>query len=148
MSAAEKIEALETTANVTSLPCFSIRTFREFMQDEKVWGKQDQAVELADMVIHVRDNSVITSYATSAGLVEQSESIELVEDLMLQEHTDKATVYIESGTVSAVNEHSLTRYVRTLKGDPTFAFNGRKHSNQLADIIQAREVNSPKDLVI
>lgn len=148
MSAAQKIEALETTANVTSLPCFSISTFREFMQDEKVWGKQDQTVELADMVVHVRDQSVITTYSTSAAMAEASESIELIEDLMLNQHSDKATVYVESGTVSAIDEHSVTRYTRTVKGRPDFAFNGRKHSNQLVDIMQARELNSPKDLVV
>lgn len=141
-------EKMENVANLTRLPCFSIASFRSFMEDEKVWGKTADSVYMDDVLIHVRDGGVITSYTNDEATRDSLPNALPFDDEMLTSHSDSATVYVECGYVLASDEASITRYVRNTADNPKFLFGGRRHSSAIADIIQARELNSPKELVI
>lgn len=132
-----------SASNLTSLAMFSISDVRNFFAEPKVWGKESK-VYMDDELIHVRDEGVVTTYTNDEATQSAFENAKPLTDNFLQEHSDKASVYIETGIVQAKDEKSCTKYVRNVMLDNSYQ--DQKWSDSLEDILRAWICEDYRDL--
>jgi hypothetical protein len=122
---------------ISHLPMFGIQRFREFMIAPRVWGKEENSVHWDDVLIHIRDNGKIYTFSNE----NTGSTANPLDDNFLSHFSDKAIVYIESGYMEASKDSTKTRFVRVHS-----AFDSKEWSKDLADIVQAWDVDFYQDL--
>jgi hypothetical protein len=122
---------------IAKLPMFGIQRFREFMNAPRVWGKEENDVHWDDVLIHIRDDSRIFTFSNEDTGYETNP----LDDDFLNNFSDKAIVYIESGYMRASEPTTKTRFVRVYDN-----FDAKEWSYDLADIVQAWGVDFYQDL--
>lgn len=126
---------------ISHMPMFGIQRFREFMNAPRVWGKDKDSVYWDDVLIHIRDNDRLYSFSNE----ETGYSTNPLNEDFLENFSDKAIIYIETGSIQASQSSNKTRFVRVSDSDD---FDSKNWSNDLASVVQAWDVDFYQDLKI